>query len=74
MAKLFKNRTENDIKNKWYSMKRKDERNKTKEFQQPFESMPSLADSTKGTSFIPFVPESLEGHLCNNFDATDKCI
>lgn len=26
MAKLLKNRTDNDIKNKWYSMKRKEER------------------------------------------------
>ena len=26
MAKLLMNRTDNDIKNKWYSMKRKEER------------------------------------------------
>jgi hypothetical protein len=26
MAKLMSNRTDNDIKNKWYAMKRKDER------------------------------------------------
>ena len=36
MAKLFKDRTDNDIKNKWYSMKRKDERNGTKEYKNPF--------------------------------------
>jgi Myb-like DNA-binding domain len=30
MAKMMKNRSENDVKNKWYSMKRKDQRLKIK--------------------------------------------
>ena len=45
MAKLFKNRTDSDIKNKWYSMKRKVERNGKTEFKNPFATLPPPADS-----------------------------
>jgi hypothetical protein len=43
MTKLFKDRTDNDIKNKWYSMKRKDERNGTNECDNPFVKLQSEA-------------------------------
>ena len=36
MATLFKDRTDNDVKNKWYSMKRKDQRNGTTACKNPF--------------------------------------
>jgi hypothetical protein len=57
MAKLFNNRTENDIKNKWYSMKRKDERNKNKAFQGPLEGNPFVADMTIDVSSVPCIPD-----------------
>jgi hypothetical protein len=46
MAKLFTDRSDNDIKNKWYSMKRKDERNGTYECKNPFGVMNVLPNPT----------------------------
>lgn len=48
MAKLFKDRTDNDIKNKWYSMKRKDERNGTSVCKNPFATANIDATPLKG--------------------------
>ncbi len=45
MAKLFKDRTDNDIKNKWYAMKRKDARKGTDECTQPFAAITPMAVS-----------------------------
>jgi hypothetical protein len=61
MAKLFKDRTDNDIKNKWYSMKRMDERNKSKAFQGCLEGNPFFADMTSDTSSDLFIPDSNGG-------------
>jgi hypothetical protein len=45
MAKLFKDRTDNDIKNKWYAMKRKDARKGLDECTQPFAAITPMTVS-----------------------------
>ena len=53
MAKLFKDRSDNDIKNKWYSMKRKDERNGTHECKNPFADIFAVPNSTAVPEYTP---------------------
>lgn len=51
MAKLFTDRSDNDIKNKWYSMKRKDERNGTSECKNPFADMNVVPNPTVAVDY-----------------------
>jgi hypothetical protein len=56
MAKLFKNRSDNDIKNKWYSMARKSKRIREQLFH---EMLPvSASSATRGYVYAPAVEPS----------------
>ena len=61
MAKLLTNRTDNDIKNKWYSMKRKEERQGLHEpsiYPKNLANRASAGEDTERTG-SPIVPEEI---------------
>jgi hypothetical protein len=80
MAKLFTDRSDNDIKNKWYSMKRKDERNGTNECKNPFADMNVVPNPTVAVDYSSlyrhgiassfFVTDDLQGDPSDRTDDT----
>jgi hypothetical protein len=69
MAKLFTDRSDNDIKNKWYSMKRKDERNGTFECKNPFGAMNMLPNPT--TVGVDYSSSHRRGSVSSNISTID---
>lgn len=69
MAKLLEDRTDNDIKNKWYSMKRKDERTGLHEAVNAFSGVRDVAEDV--TYYL--AAENADGHFQQRNWGRKKC-
>jgi hypothetical protein len=71
MSKLFIDRTDNDIKNKWYSMQRKNERSGKDDFKNPFANDTIVVDTAMDNSCDRTIPEfSNDSYFQRNWSRT----